>query len=244
MLKTETTAKLRRAGLEFLTIVTGVLTALALDGWNSSRQDREREQQYLRSLSSDLQTQVERFDSWLTDYDNRAKVAEALWQVVTGSAPTGLSRQDLHGAFVSGGTYRPPRLFSDATYQDLISTGNLRLIRDQRVKSAILNYHALRDQYLEWVDEVARESSDRWRRVSDGLVPASLTRARDTGQGFSDYDFAPVVAAFRNRQDVQSSIANTLSNFEDLRYFTKTARDSAQSLVRQIEAANGGSGRK
>lgn len=237
MLKAETTAKLRRAAFEFLTIVTGVLTALALDGWNSTRQDRAREQQYLTSLSSDLQTQVQRFNLWLNGFETRAKVAEALWQVVTGSTPDSLSRQDLHGALVSGGTYRPPRLFSDATYQDLISTGNLRLIRDQRLKASILNYHALRNQYLEWVDEVATESWDRWKRVSDGLVPASLMRARDTKQGFSDYDFAPVVARFRNRPDIQSSIAGTLSNYEDLGFFTRTARDSAESLVRQIDVA-------
>ena len=237
MLKAENASKVRRAAGEFVIIVTGVLTALALDGWNSARQDREREKQYLTSLQADLETQVDRFNSWLTRFDQRAAVAEQLWQVVTTSTPPTVSREDLHGAFVSGGTYHPPRLYSDATYQDLITTGNLHLIRDQKLKAGILNYHALRNQYLEWIEEIVTETTATWKRASDGLVPASLNRARDTGRGFKDYDFSPVVARFRNRPDIQSSIANTLSGFNDERFFTQVARDSAQSLIKQIDTA-------
>ena len=237
MLKAETASKLRRAAVEFLVIVTGVLTALALDGWNSARQDHEREKQYLTSLRADLETQVNRFNSWLSQFDKRAAVAEQLWQVVTTATAPTISREDLHGAFVSGGTYHPPRLYSDATYQDLITTGNLRLIRDQELKARILNYHALRNQYLEWIEEIVTETTGTWKRVSDGLVPASLNRARDTGRGFSDYDFGPVIARFRNRPDIQSSIANTLSGFNDERFFTEVARDSAQSLIKQVDTA-------
>ena len=36
-------------------------------------------------------------------------------------------------------------------------TGNLRLIRDQKLKAGILNYHALRNQYLEWIEEIVTE---------------------------------------------------------------------------------------
>src|SRR5687767_9903705 len=98
MLKAETTARLRRAALEFLTIVTGVLTALALDGTTMLRSPKIP-------------------GRWLLD--RRTPLFPA---------------RSCMGRSFSGGTYHPPRLFNDATYQDLVSTGNFRLIRDQRLR--------------------------------------------------------------------------------------------------------------
>jgi hypothetical protein len=237
MVTAETTARLRRAATEFVTIVVGVLTALALNGWAERREERALEQTYLRSLAADLETQVTRFDAWLSAFDVRAAVAEQVWQAVTPGAVPTLAPVDMYDALVSGGTYHPPRLYSDATYQDLVSTGNLRLIRDQRLKSGILNYHALRAQYLAWIDEIATESTREWKHASDGLLPAALTRARHTGELSAGYNFAPVLAAFRRREAAGVAVARTLSRYDDERYFAMAARDSAQSLIARIEAA-------
>jgi hypothetical protein len=237
MRKAEAMSKLRRAAGELLIIVVGVLTALALNGWNAKRQERALEEVYLRSLAADLATQVDRFDGWLTAFDARAGVAEQVWSAVTTGVSPRLTPEDLFDALLSGGTYHPPRLYSDATYQDLISTGNLRLIRDQELRSAILDYHSLRTQYLEWIDELARESSTAWNRSAEGLMPAALISARRTGEGLAEHDLETVLAEFRKREAVRASLARTLARYDDERYFADVTRDSARSLIARIEAA-------
>ena len=236
MLKPDTTAKLRRAGTEFLVIVTGVLTALALDGWNSTRQERELEETYLRSLAADLRSQVNRFDGWIRGFERRAAVAEQVWVAVTTTRPITVSAPDLRDALLSGGTYHPPRLYSDATYQDLISTGNLRLIRDQELRTAILNYHALRDQYVEWIDLLAEASSEQWNQASEGLVPATVILSSNQVEGVDRADLEPVIAAYRKREAIHASLATTIRRYDDVRDFTRIARDSAQSLITRIDS--------
>ncbi len=122
---------------EFVVIIVGVLVALAIDEWRGTLQDEEREQEYLTQLAADLRATEEMFVA--------AAELNAPWQ--------NAARQ-LVGLFEQRGpadieTVR--RLLADArqfnnpvpvlgTAEALVSTGDLRLIRDPRIRSEITRY--------------------------------------------------------------------------------------------------------
>ena len=124
---------------EFLVIVTGVLVALALNAIYQKRQDRRNEITYLALLRRDIGS---------TTAQLREKVAFEAGQVETGlkayralSAAAGTQDRAAVSANLSQLIDRRTMILRDATYQDLLSTGNLRLIRNRQLRDRIVDYY-------------------------------------------------------------------------------------------------------
>lgn len=58
---------------EIALIVVGILIAIQVDSWNQSRQERQQEQRYIKSLLEDLRFDMERSNQWFDRFD--AKVS-------------------------------------------------------------------------------------------------------------------------------------------------------------------------
>jgi hypothetical protein len=106
---------------EFVVIIVGVLVALAIDEWRGTLQDEEREQEYLTQLAADLRATEEMFVA--------AAELNAPWQ--------NAARQ-LVGLFEQRGPADIETV--RRTAEALVSTGDLRLIRDPRIRSEITRY--------------------------------------------------------------------------------------------------------
>lgn len=238
MTRSDVYARVVKAGGEFLLIVTGVLTALAIETWNNGRLDAQRERVYLQALLADIESQVALFDRWQESYDTRIAVADALWRYATNDSPPELSAEDLYAAILSGGNYTPRRLFRDATYQELLSTGRLQLIRTDELRAQLIDYYALRAQLLSWMDESSRSAEERWSAASAGIMPAALQGARYQGTTIRASDFEPAVRAL-SREEVKQAILYMLSTLNDAKYFAAEQRESAARLVDALRAELG-----
>lgn len=121
-------------------IVMGVLVALAVQNWASSRADRRLERQYLVRLDRDL-----RADSvMIADYQRVAVAGEAaatqlLTFLLEGAHTVADSVIARHFSDATRGAYLTP---STSTIDELESTGNVRVLRDVSFRDALFTYYA------------------------------------------------------------------------------------------------------
>lgn len=128
-----------RVLLELALIVVGILIALAVDSWIDDRRDARTERQYLEQLTHDLDRDLDVLEEALRfeqrQVENSALAYRALRQ---GVAPE--EREAVASALGSLTARRTLRL-GRATYTDLLSTGNLRLIRNASLRDRIIRLY-------------------------------------------------------------------------------------------------------
>jgi len=128
-----------RVLLELALIVVGILIALAVDSWIDDRRDARAERQYLEQLAQDLERDLAMLEESLhfeqTQVDNSALAYRALRQ---GVAPE--QREAVASALGTLTARRTLRL-GRATYTDLLSTGNLRLIGNAGLRDRIVRLY-------------------------------------------------------------------------------------------------------
>ncbi|MFT5435108.1 MAG: hypothetical protein ACI9OJ_005825 [Myxococcota bacterium] len=160
-MKPEKTSRTRVAGRlfsEFLVIVLGVLIALAVDaGWDR-RQDREIERASIQSLVNDL----DRADSLLTAAAQRDSViirrADSLlaFSVVPGDAFVSL---------ISGIFDTTPVDVRLRTYDELLNTGRLQLLRDRDLRLTLTEFDAAARTLSDYSTQVDIQWSETARPV-------------------------------------------------------------------------------
>lgn len=131
-----------RMGAEFLVIVVGVLVALAVDEWSSSVQERELEREYLQSLSIDLAEDSAAYAGALAP--NLEEALAALRTIVPVARGVEAMPIDTVG-FVrlmwesrfSVTQFEERR----TTFEELLATGNLNLIRSAELRASIVSYY-------------------------------------------------------------------------------------------------------
>jgi hypothetical protein len=131
---------------EFIVIIVGVLVALAIDEWRGTLQDEEREQEYLAQLAADLQATEDMFVAAAELNAPWERAARQLAEIFERGGPADAEtvRQLLADA----------RAFNNpvpvlGTAEALVSTGDLRLIRNPNVRSEITRYLSrMRDYFL------------------------------------------------------------------------------------------------
>lgn len=126
--------------IEFVLIIVGILTALAIDGWVQERKDRLTEATYLELLSGDL-IQIEEQLQRYADFETaNLETAVSLYTALTSENQARDARliQDALGTL----SVRRTVHISSASYTDLQSTGSLQIIRDQALRQEIIRYFA------------------------------------------------------------------------------------------------------
>ncbi len=123
---------------EILLVVIGILIALQINNWNVERIEKNLEKVYLQNLIVDLENQLLELDRHkkgeLYNQDALKRVASLINNRFE-NVDLERYNQDMQSIMIT----RTLNLY-DATFEDLKSTGNLNLIRNEKVKQDILNY--------------------------------------------------------------------------------------------------------
>ena len=69
---------------------------------------------------------------------------------------------------------------SRGTYNELVSTGNLGLLRNSQLKSEIANYYAAFDRDRQWDGLLRDQQSDYWAETA-GVLPRPVLQAAVRG---------------------------------------------------------------
>ena len=169
-----------RLALELVVVVTGVLIALAVDQAVDAQGERRLSAEYLQLLRADVQADVDRLEGELIPgIENRERAARDVVSVIEGGE-VGDARSLAVSLDWAGHLtlFEPQR----ATFDDLVATGNLRLLPNtiRGAASAYYDFTQLRSMHEVMREETWYVYRRQINRVLDPLLMAELTRSRAT----------------------------------------------------------------
>jgi len=127
---------------EIILVVIGILIALSINNWNEKRKDRVLEKEYLTRLLEDIKFDISWSNTYILDrYKRKVESLEngkAYYQGNYVIKDTLQFLQDIGYGGVFG--YAALNLNKN-TYNELISTGNLRKIESDKLRNEIVNYY-------------------------------------------------------------------------------------------------------
>ena len=130
---------------ELVLVVAGILIALAIDGWVSDRKDREAEVTYLELLARDIdELRAQAEEQLLFEQDKVAASATAL-RLMRDPDPA-VHREEL-GRLLPFLTGRRTVSLRSATYEQMLSSGHLQLIRNAVLRDSIVRHFARLERY-------------------------------------------------------------------------------------------------
>lgn len=137
----------RKALGELAIVVVGVFIALSADGWARQRADRSLERGHIRDLESDLRSDAAQLAIAIALAESRAILGHVVLRAIDGD--TALAPCDLVVALERQFYFAFPA-YSRTTISDLLSTGNLRLLRDHARKRQLSEYYQTIDRLEQW----------------------------------------------------------------------------------------------
>jgi hypothetical protein len=145
--------------VELTLLVAGILIALAVNSWMEDRRDARLERQYLQLLATDLDRDLATLDDALRFEESQAASSAFAYRALrTGVAPD--QREAVARALGQLTARRTLRL-GRATYTDLLSTGNLRLIRNTALRDRIVRLYETNERAQLIRDRNNQEFVDR-----------------------------------------------------------------------------------
>jgi len=124
--------------VELLLLVVGILVALAVDGWIDDRRDARTERQYLERLQRDLDRNVAILDEFISFEERQTADGIRAYRALRGVDDD--DREEIAAA-LGHLAHRRTLWLVRATYEDLLSTGNLGLIRDATARDGVVRLY-------------------------------------------------------------------------------------------------------
>lgn len=227
--------RLRSLARDFLLIVTGVLTALALENWNSTLKDRDLEAEYLRALSSEVGAHVAQYEQWLALLKRHQGWTDTIWSWANGAAPVQPAEQVLLWMRL-GGQIHPNTHSQNGAYQDLVSSGRLSLLRDRTLREAVVNYYSALPYWAAVVEANGLSAAEQYRIAVAGLIPPSLAWRAARHEALSSADLAAVLQEFGRRPAIQQALVSMAQSHEFRIGVAEGSRERSLALLEQLNA--------
>ena len=213
---------------EIILVVIGILIALQINNWNQSRLNKITEINYLRTIEKEITSNsyinqsivINRLPKKLESLklakkycDNKLIVTDTL-EFLNNVA---------YGGVFSGGYNFGER----SSYDELINTGNLQLIRKDTVKNAIANYYS----YINAVSERANVHSSRFSNYTSELRPFNT----ENPSFISKYDQIKMMDSFKS-EEFKKLVNLELSYAYKIRDYIKNAELKGEQTINIIKS--------
>ena len=127
---------------EIILVVIGILIALQINNWNEERKNANLEKDYLISISADLENltfnaqtiYVDQFDEKIENLLFAKKYIEEPFAIVD-------TLQFINTVSKGAASFSGFYLVDDEAYQELVSTGNLRLISNDSLRKDLSEFY-------------------------------------------------------------------------------------------------------
>jgi len=241
-----------KAAAELIIIISGVMLALAADRWREATNNNDLALSYIARLQSDLETDLRAFEEtteWAKAIDDSSLYVLKIYK---GDDPTSDS-YDLFAYHIFRASWNVQGRTTSATYQDLISTGNLGLLPIQ-IRSEIADYYALREFYQERVERYEAPGNTKYWEVPDIVLgPILGPRIWEAIQGngvdfvpmpgklhLSDADAGRIVQALRNINNLETQLAEVRNQMAQRKIlFGERMPNAARHLAEVLSAEVG-----
>ena len=222
---------------EIILVVIGILIALQINNFNEQRKDREKEQVVLKQLKEDYETDLNQLKQKMEMRDeivlsalNVLKAIDYPDKIVRNSFIINLARVDNDPTF-------------DPIENDLISSGNLRLIENEKLKRLLSNWSsdviALQELEATWSNKIVqqyepllsklgitRDVSDYWVNSNNqsGMLDEN-SYVIETVIGSSKNSSS--IHEITNSRDIEANVSEAIS-------YNKLANAQSEALVNRI----------
>jgi hypothetical protein len=241
------------AGIEVAIVVLGVVIGFQVTAWGEDRSNRAKEQAYFRQLVADLAETERRFEGADEDVafadEGRTRLLHAFWAPDTSPRDSVLFWADV------AAYYEDPHSVL-GTVTALLSTGDLNLIRDASIRSALTGFAEAEERYADLnrdkVQVIVASSLRIWERldVLEGTFSVvsrasldSVARERDVWYYPPDAErsaFTNDVPAFLRDQENYGIVMSLFDAGADMKRSRRRRVEEVRALRAQIEAAVGG----
>lgn len=126
--------------LEIAVIIFSISVSFALDRWQEESSNNKLEHRYLHSLHDDIQSDIKNLQSIIAETEGVIKAAQELLKLGEQLDSTELDYKQF-SAHLREVVKRPRYYVKDATFTDLTSSANMRLIKDFDLKNALFEYY-------------------------------------------------------------------------------------------------------
>ena len=225
--------------VEFCLVVLGVLFALQVDNWNERRKDQVLFEDYVVQLQADLRKDIEQAGRRIASASVLDERAAYLISVIDGAAAEPIDQNQLVSAVLTAG-YAYLDLVNRQTYDELISTGNLRLFPDTALKREVVTYYASQELGTQWNTLIQSVQID-YRRATRYLLTAEQFRwARGNVWNFST-DAPPVdMQRFMQKVSDNENLLGVINAMAEIQQRTRDdSRDTmeyASQLLERLDA--------
>jgi hypothetical protein len=217
---------------EIVLVMIGILLALQIDNWNEDRKDRRTEVKYMERLLHDLQNDSIYFDNQIFICKSAISHLDSflIEMYVAPENPDDVKRIMKHADIQTD-----DMTSNNSTYKELISTGSMNILSDQKVKAEIMDYYHLGEDKASQIKEFNLVST---RILTDGVakVPSFnhlLLKGLQNDLGMELFR-DPGSDKFLTIEQI--ILIYRLRNMEDLEHFQELS-SAATQLISQIENA-------
>jgi hypothetical protein len=212
---------------EIVLVVIGILIALQINNANENRKSAKQENLYLNRLLSENKDDINTFRSNISDLNKGIETIEKLSLALNSNSTTDQELIKAANDFFGYGSIYPIFSSSTSTFDDLSSTGNLKDIRNSKLRDELVKHYAKHKQVAEWI----RIGTD-WALPND--APFTYNNSIMRFEPISDYLFG---------EQNQMELANHLRE-KEIEYINNAAvhfwinRDAIDKLESLINDTN------
>jgi hypothetical protein len=222
--------------VDFVIVAVGVFLGIEAANWNEARKERAEERRYYAQIVHDLRadqqglTLAQRRSS---QFDAAAEETLRVWDqgLPPWSAPGRFAVQVHYAGFL----YIPRP--AGRTHEELISTGNLGVLRSDEVKAAIAQYYAKFDDLRQW-DELLREQQSRYWQTTAGVLPRKVLQAaiRFREPRLTAAEGEQILARLRARPEVRNLLIAMAAHQERVRRDSEQLSLQGRELITKLES--------
>ena len=145
---------------EFVLVVLGVLAALMVDAWIEQRNDGNLRREYLARLTDDLEADRQSLEYRISFFSSVRSFGLETLERLQSDGP--VDQAAILAAYYASENFAFNPIKN--TYEDLQSTGNIRLLGDIELRLALASYYAK-------TSNLVGSGSEAYREIVRGIIP-------------------------------------------------------------------------
>lgn len=150
---------------EFFLIVIGVLVALAVETALDERQDDSLRDEYLARIAADVAADKLSIEYRIEFFTAVTQFSQDTFDWMQSDSP--MNKDALLASFYAAEVW--PFVPNASTYEDLMSTGNIRLLRNIELRTNLVRFHIQADASRPgWTPE------EKYREIIRGVIPTDV----------------------------------------------------------------------
>lgn len=156
------------AGIELVVVILGVFIGIQVSNWNDGRKDETRALAYLERIRADLDSDIANFQNRLSFWAHTSEYGKQGLDYAATENAQDLTEWDLLLAYFQA-SQLAEFFTTRAAYDELISGGELGLIRDLELRNSLANYYTN-------ADNPALSERPVYREHVRGVVPLRMQK--------------------------------------------------------------------